>query len=379
MDFNKKYLKYKNKYLQLKNQFGGEFPKCSTFDELKKNPAHLAQFKTYLTDRKLEGKQNWLVIGAKYNPTIFCSKETNRKFYGGYTEASRFSNENWIFFDEAKDFSTTRYQFSGDATLVDNWKFLADNFNDLFHLITDDYVGFNNEIVEHMLKLLSNNGFILSNDKSLVSDLLTDVDEYYNRRIPLQRVILSESNKSKLSESVYRPDCYFLQVRLIDIVPFQISSGSDGRVQFCFFQKIHENSYLLKDHRLDKDLLELYNRILSLDECKKPKCTKRYFNVVGNFVRPIQEYYTFCKKNEDKVLSELVERLFSEEIELKMYQFIKEVSLEWKPPSHITLQNIWNGDPQQNPEVQIVQLVNEEELKDKKIAKTYILYKYAAE
>jgi hypothetical protein len=36
MDFNKKYLKYKNKYLQLKNQFGGEFPKCSTFDELKK-------------------------------------------------------------------------------------------------------------------------------------------------------------------------------------------------------------------------------------------------------------------------------------------------------------------------------------------------------
>ena len=67
----------------------------------------------------------------------------------------------------------------------------------------------------------------------------------------------------------------------------------------------------------------------------------------------------------DKLLSELVKRLFSEEIELKMYQFIKEVSLEWKPPSHITLQNIWNEEPQQNPEVQ---LVSEEELKDEKIA-----------
>ena len=95
-----------------------------------------------------------------------------------------------------------------------------------------------------------------------------------------------------------------------------------------------------------------------------------------NITRLIHEYIYNCKNSEDKLLSELVERLFSEEIELKMYQFIKEVSLEWKPPSHITLQNIWNGDPQQNPEVQ---LVNEEELKDKKIAKTYILYKYGAE
>jgi hypothetical protein len=379
MDFNKKYLKYKNKYLQLKNQFGGEFPKCSTFDELKKNPAHLAQFKTYLTQRKSEGKQNWLVIGAKYNPTIFYNETTNRNYYGGYTEASRFSNENWIFFDEAKDYSTTRYQFSGDATLVDNWKFLADNFNDLFHLITYDYLGFKNEYVKHMLKLLSNNGLILSNDESLVSDLLTDVDLNFDK-IPLQHVILSRSNKSKLSESVYRPDCFFYQVRYIDNVPFQINSGGGGLVQFLFFQKIHDNSYLLKDPRLDKELLELYNRILSLDECKKPKCiTESYWyapSLYHGITKLIHEYSTFCKKNEDKVLSELVERLFSEEIELKMYQFIKEVSLEWKPPSHITLQNIWNEEQQQNPEVQ---LVNEEELKDEKIRKTYILYKYGEE
>jgi len=369
MEFNKKYLKYKNKYLQLKNQFGGVFPKCSTFDELKKNPAHLAYFKKYLTDRKLEGKQNWLVIGAKYLPHIIQGK--HRKFYSYYAEASRFSNENWIFFDESTH-ETSRYQFSGDATLVDNWKFLADNFNDLFHLITFDYyLRFRSEIVEHMLKLLSDNGLILSYDESFVSNL--KIDDNFNP-IP-QSITLSRSNKSKLSESVYRPDCYLLQVRRIDIVPFNIYSGAGGEVQYDFFENIHNNSYLLIDPMLDKDLFDLYNRILSLENYEKPECIKKPI-LKDKITRLIYEYKYYCKNSEDKLLSELVERLFSEEIELKMYQFIEKVSLEWKPPSHITLQNIWNEVSIENPEVQ---LVNETQLKDKNFAKTYILYKYGAE
>jgi hypothetical protein len=368
MNLKKKYLKYKSKYLQLKNQFGGEYPKCSTFDDLKKNPAHLAQFKTYLTQRKIEGKQNWLVTGAKYTPEKLRNEELNRNVYRSYTEASRFSNENWIFFDQGNNIST-RYQFSGDATLVDNWKFLADNFNDLFHFITTDFnLTYNHEILKHMIKLLSINGVIMGNTYYSFRDL--DVDIGYKS--------ISNCNKTKLADWVYGVDpCFFYKVRNIDIVPFSISSGGGGRVQYEFFEKIHSNSSLLKHPRLDKELLELYHRLFNLETYKKPECITGSLGVMGgNITRLIHEYIFYCKNSEDKVLSELAERLFSEEIELKMYQFITDVSLEWRPPSIITLQNIWNDVPTPNAEVQ---LVNKEEFEDINIKKTYIIYKYGEE
>ena len=212
-----------------------------------------------------------------------------------------------------------------------------------------------------MKTLITDSGVILSN----AAQTLSELDEGYD--LPdTERDSKIKVNHCNVGLLKSPKDFYFFKIRRIDITPFHIYSGADSPIQCTFFDKIHNSSFL-NHSKLDKELLELYSRLLKLKDYSNLKCIQEKNGLLKESIiaRNIAIYRNHCEKPEDNIqeLSELANRIYSEEIELKMYEFIKEVSLEWRPPTRQTLIDIWNDEkPIENQEVQLISVKKIQEI-----------------
>ena len=168
MDFKQKHLKYKTKYLNLKNtnlklQIGGNI-NCLYVNDIAVDSEEIKSFKRKLEYRTLHGYKNWLVIYA-----------------GNYseTEKARFANSNWIFWDN-KESGNERYSIRGDfnkVNLIKLDKILSNTFD--YICFDDDERDYYREnkvnLTFRLLKLLKLGGILVI--KNMIKAIKSD-DEY---------------------------------------------------------------------------------------------------------------------------------------------------------------------------------------------------------
>jgi hypothetical protein len=155
-----KYFKYKNKYIQLRNQIGGNNNCLYLNDKL--TDEKIILFKQKLDERSLIGYKNWLVIYAGYTTP---------------TEQIRFKNPNWIFWDSDKD---DRYSIKGLFN-EDNLIKLDTILNNTFDYICfDDDVNYfykddKEKLIFRLLKILKPGGVLVV--KNMIEVGLNDINE----------------------------------------------------------------------------------------------------------------------------------------------------------------------------------------------------------
>lgn len=301
--FKYKFKKYTSK-LKILNG-GNVYPKVSKISSLMTNSEHLQEFKNYLQNRIDTGKQNWLVLGAKYDPDM------------NKTEAARFSNENWIFFDTSDDLPDVKYTFVGNAKDEEIWNFLGDNFQNLFHYICDDYQIIDSadvDIVANMEKMLVDGGVI-----AIVESFGNFFSEGEN---------LSVSDEGMMCMMNYE-----------DTTPFYIYSGGGTTLQSEFFGKINRTSNFVD--RLNANLREIYDKILKANNTDIDKnCIKTQSRAAkweacswDDFFKFLCLYKNdFCGQNSE--LDELLKRLNSDETKRDILDHIYLFSYEWNIPEY---------------------------------------------
>jgi hypothetical protein len=291
MDFEGKYLKYKNKYLVLKNQTGGFNYNIGHLN----NPVTVSMIKEKLKQRHKEGLQNWLVLYAKY-----------------YTvnEQLRFNNPNWIFCDREISLEN-RLTFQIDITF-ENLQKLSTLFPGLFDYITTDW-GFSalsenteqicNFIFPWGFTLLSKGGCLAFNKKSIPT-------------ITEEIIIPTEQDDFSITSTCG------------EIVPYKSSCGGDIRFLHLLVYMLEYNKLkYFEETRLKEIILNIYNKEtlenieIDLKCCGNTMCLVHKLCVKG------------CNCDDANIrYIDNVEELNSHKINQEIDNIISQISNDWVVP-----------------------------------------------